>query len=190
MSSAAATFCSTSRMVCPRCFSRRISSKMPSTICGARPERGLVQQQQPRLRHRARGRSRAAAAGRRRACRRAWSRRSARIGNSSKTSARLRAAACAIGRGRSAEGEVLHHRQGGEDAAPLRHHRHARPDDLLGRPPAERLAGEADLAARTRTSPTMALRVVDLPAPLAPSRATTSPASIARSMPRTARMAP
>ena len=40
------------------------------------------------------------------------------------------------------------------------------------------------------TSPTIALRVVDLPAPLAPSKATTSPVSMAMSMPRTARMAP
>ena len=51
MSSAWWTFCSTSRIVRPWRFSSAIVSKIRSTMSGARPERRLVEQEQPRPAH-------------------------------------------------------------------------------------------------------------------------------------------
>ena len=102
-----------------------------------------------------------------------------------------RATAAAIAPARGAEAQILGDREDGEDAPPLRHQRHAAGDDGLGVAAGDVVAGETRLRrSATRTSPTTALSVVVLPAPLAPSRATISPSVTSRSTPRTAWMAP
>ena len=91
----------------------------------------------------------------------------------------------------SAEEQVLAHRQVAENAAALGHQGDPRLDDLVGRQRRQLAAAEGYRSpGRQSASPAITLRSVLFPAPFAPSMATTSPASTARSMSTRARCLP
>ena len=85
------------------------------------------------------------------------------------------------------EPQVLLDRELAEDPAAFRHERDAGPRDRLRRAAAQRSPVEPDVAALAAgTTPMIACRVVDLPAPFGPIRPTSSPAPTSRLSPRTA----
>ena len=84
---------------------------------------------------------------------------------------------------RGAEAKVLRDRQRAEHPPPLRAMRDADPHDARGRQAVDPLAGKTDRAARGRMRPEMVRSVVLLPAPFAPSSATTSPGATVRLTP-------
>ena len=162
--------CSTSRIVTPR--SRIRAERLEQRLHDLRreAERRLVEQQHVRAGRRARGRSRAAAAGRRRArppCRCA---NSATTGKSPRTHSRSSATpscerrpASPSRRFSSTVSEAKMWRPSGTSATPAR--------AIVLRPPAERPAGEQDLAAPRRDVAHDRVQRVDLPAPFGPDQA-------------------
>jgi hypothetical protein len=91
---------------------------------------------------------------------------------------------------KSPQGQVLVHGQARKDAPPFRHLAQAGFGQGLGRRPVNRLAVIPDLPLVDGDTQQVVIRVVDLPAPLAPMMATISPGYTLREIPLRALMEP